>query len=280
MRGSVQAALAAGATKLRTAGIADPATDARRLMAAALGTLPARLTLMAAEPMESAAAEAFARMVAARARFQPVAQILGRREFWGLEFAVTAAVLDPRPETETLVACALQGPSPARLLDLGTGSGAILVALLRAWPEARGTGCDLSRPALDVAARNAARHGVAARAALALCDWGEGLEGGFDLVVCNPPYIAQAEVARLPVDVRDWEPHAALTPGPSGLESYARIAPRLPALLAPGGRAFFEIGPSQAAAVRAIFARAGFAETAVHADLDGRDRVVSLRAGR
>ncbi len=273
----VGAALAAAAAELRAAGVADPATDARRLMAAALGVAPARLTLVVRERLEAAQAAEFARMLAARARRQPVAQILGRRVFWGRDFIVTPDVLDPRPETETLVARALDGSPPARLLDLGTGSGVLLVSLLCEWPRARGTGCDVSEAALAVAARNAAAHGVAARATLKLADWGEGIAGGFDVVVCNPPYIAAAELACLAPDVRDWEPHAALSPGPTGLESYAAIAARLPSLLAPVGRALFEIGEGQAGAVTAIFAAVGFGGASVHRDFDGRDRVVCLR---
>jgi release factor glutamine methyltransferase len=269
------AALAAGAARLKAAGVPDPARDARRLMAAALGIEPGRLVL-ADDALPATAAAAFARMVAERARFRPVAQIVGQRAFWGREFAVTANVLDPRPETETLVARALDGPEPATILDLGTGSGAILVTLLAEWPAARGLGTDVDAAALGVAAANAARHGVAARAAFRRADWTEGLGDTFDLVVSNPPYIPAAEVDRLAPDVRDWEPRHALTAGPTGLESYRRIAAGLARVLAPGGRALLEVGAGQGAAVAALVRDAGFS-TRLHPDLDGRDRVVEAR---
>jgi release factor glutamine methyltransferase len=268
---SVREALAAGAARLAAAGVADPARDARRLMAEALGLAPDRLTLVLGEAVPGAAAAAFGRMLEERARARPVAQILGRRAFWGREFAVTGAVLDPRPETETLVALALEGARPERILDLGTGSGAILVTMLAEWPEAAGTGTDIDGAALAVAAGNAARHGVAARAAFLRADWTEGVAGGFDLVVSNPPYIPEAEVAGLAADVRDWEPRHALTAGPTGLEAYRRIAAGLGAVLAPGGRVLLEVGAGQGAAVAALFSGAR-----VLPDLDGRDRVVEV----
>jgi release factor glutamine methyltransferase len=274
---SLGAALAEGAARLKAAGVPDPARDARRLMAAALGLAPDRLVL-APEALAEPAAAAFARMVGERARFRPVSQIVGARAFWGRDFLVSAAVLDPRPETETLVALALAGPRAASVLDLGTGSGAILVTLLAEWPEARGLGIDIDPAALAVAAENAARHGVAARAAFRRGDWTEGLAARFELVVANPPYVAAAEVETLAPDVRDWEPRHALTAGPTGLEAYVRIAAGLPAVLAPGGRALLEIGAAQGDAVAELLRRAGLSRVAVHPDLDGRDRVVEAAA--
>lgn len=189
---------------------------------------------------------------------------------------MTGDVLDPRPETEILVARALDGPMPARILDLGTGSGAILVSLLAEWPRAHGLGTDLSEPALAVATRNAVRHGVADRAAFCRADWGAGIEGGFDLVLSNPPYIPAAEVETLSRDVRDWEPRQALTPGPTGLEAYARIAADLRRLLAPGGRALFELGVGQGRDAAALFRAKGFERIAFHGDFDGRERVLAV----
>ncbi len=278
MSGTVAAALRDAATRLAAAGVADPMRDARVLMAAALAVPPFGLTPVLRDPLAPAAAAAFAAHLAARLARRPVAQILGRREFWGRSFAVTGDVLDPRPETETLIALALEGPPPARLLDLGTGSGAILATLLAEWPGARGLGTDLSDAALAVAAGNAARHGVAARARFRRADWTEGLTGPFDLVVSNPPYIPAGAIAGLAPEVRDWEPRLALTPGPRGLESYERIAAGLGALLAPGGRGLFEIGADQGAAVSALFRAAGFVRVTLHPDLDGRDRVVAVAA--
>ncbi len=276
MTGTVRAALAAAAARLAAEGVPDAARDARRLMAAALGVAPDRLALALPEGLPPAAGAAFEAMVAERARFRPVAQILGRRAFWGRDFAVSAAVLDPRPETETLVALALAGPAPATILDLGTGSGALLVTLLAELPGARGLGTDTDAAALALAAENAARLGVATRAEFLRADWTDGVAGRFELVVANPPYIAAAELETLASDVRDWEPRHALTAGPTGLESYARIAPGLSGVLAPGGRALLEIGAGQGAAVAALLTAAGFARVAVHPDLDGRDRVVEV----
>ncbi len=271
---TVRAALAEATAALSAAGVPDAIRDARRLMAEALGIGPERLTLVTGEPLAPPAASAFARMTAERARFRPVAQIVGRRAFWGRDFTVTGAVLDPRPETETLVAAALAGPTPATLLDIGTGSGVLLVTLLAEWPEAQGVGTDIDAGALAVAAANAARFGLADRCRLALGDWYAGQGGPFALVVSNPPYIPADEIAGLAPDVRDWEPRHALTPGPTGLESYAAIAAGLDAVLAPGGRALLEIGPTQATAVTDLLAAAGFGAITVHRDLDGRDRVV------
>jgi release factor glutamine methyltransferase len=185
-------------------------------------------------------------------------------------------VLDPRPETETLIARALAGAPPRRVLDLGTGSGAIIVTLLAEWPNAAGLATDVSGAALEVASANAAAHDVAGRVEFRQVDWLDGLTGCFDLVVSNPPYISRAELAGLAPDVRDWEPALALSPGPTGLESYQAIAPRLAAALAPGGRALFEIGADQGAAVREIFCAAGFRSVAIRPDLDGRDRVIEI----
>jgi release factor glutamine methyltransferase len=271
---SIRAALARATATLAAAGVHEPARDARRLMAAALGIAPERVTLAAGDPLAPAAAAAFARMVDERSRFRPVAQIVGRRLFWGRDFAVTGAVLDPRPETETLVAAALAGPEPATVLDLGTGSGAILLTLLAEWPAARGLGTDIDAAALAVAAGNAARLGMADRARFARADWTDGIGERFDLVVSNPPYLAAAEIPALAADVREWEPRHALTPGPSGLEAYRRIAAGVPRVLAPGGRALLEIGPTQGRAVAALLGAAGLARVSLHRDLDGRDRVV------
>lgn len=272
---TVRARLAEGTAALAAAGVPDPGRDARRLMAAALEVPADRVTLLLGDPLPEAAAGVFGRMLAERARFRPVAQIIGRRAFWGRDFVVTEAVLDPRPETETLVALALAGPVPGRVLDIGAGSGAILLTLLAEWPGARGLGTDIDEAALSVARENARRLGVADRADLVRADWLDGVEGAFELVVSNPPYIAAAEVEDLAPDVRVWEPRHALTPGPTGLESYEAIAEGLGRVLAPGGRLLVEIGVGQGAAVARILAGAGLAEVRVHPDLDGRDRVVS-----
>lgn len=274
---TVGAAMAAAVPRLAAAGVDGAARDARVLMAHALGIGPDRVLLAAGDPLPPGAAAAFAAAVAARLRRQPVAQITGRRLFWGRPFRVTPDVLDPRPETETLIAAALEAPF-ARVLDLGTGSGAILCTLLAERPGATGLGSDLSAAALAVAQGNAQALGLGARAAFRQADWWAGIEGRFDLIVSNPPYIAAAEMAGLAPEVRDWEPHLALTPGGDGLDAYRAICAGAPAHLAPGGRLLLEIGPAQGAAVAALARAAGLPQVAVLPDMDGRDRVVTARA--
>lgn len=268
--------LAEGVARLAAAGVADPARDARLLLARALDLAPGRLTLVLGDTLPEGAGDRFAALVADRARRRPVSQILGTRAFWGRDFAVTSDVLDPRPETETLVAHALDGAPGRRVLDLGTGSGILLVTLLAEWPEAVGTGTDRSAAALAIAGENAARHGVAGRADLVETDWASGISGPFDVIVSNPPYIPAAEVADLAPEVRDWEPRAALTAGETGLEAYTRIASDLPRLLAPGGRAILEFGVGQGAAVAEIFTAQGFARIGFLRDMDGRDRAITV----
>jgi release factor glutamine methyltransferase len=202
---------------------------------------------------------------------------LGKRSFWKADFHVDDSVLDPRPETEVLIAAALDGPAPGRVLDLGVGSGCILLTLLSEWPDARGVGVDASPAALAVAAGNAARLGVAGRADLRPGDWGRGVDGPFDLIAANPPYIAEDEMPGLSPEVRDWEPRMALTPGGDGLDAYRAIAADLPRLLAPGGRALLEVGPTQAGAVAALLTAAGLGAIRVHDDFDGRGRTVETR---
>lgn len=275
---SLRQALAETAAQLRSGGIPDPGRDARLLLAKAAGLPPDRVMLEPEIALAPAAAARLTAMVTARLARQPVAQILGRRQFWGRDFRVSRDVLDPRPETECLVALALEGRPADRVLDLGTGSGAILLTLLAEWPAARGLGIDASPAALAVADANAVALGLAARVDLRPGDWLEGVTGLFDLVVCNPPYIAAAELPGLAPEVIRWEPLAALSPGADGLAAYAQIAPRLRAVLAPGGRALFEIGPSQGAAAAALFRAEGFAAVQVHPDLDLRDRVIDVRA--
>ena len=274
--GDARRLLAEGVARLAAAGVGDPARDARLLLARALDLAPGRLTLVLGDPLPPGAAERFEALLAERARRRPVSQILGTRAFWGRDFAVTSDVLDPRPETETLVAGALDGAPGRRVLELGTGSGILLVTLLAEWPGATGIGTDQSAAALAVAGANAARHGVGARAELVETDWAAGLSGTFDVIVSNPPYIPAAEVADLAPEVRDWEPRAALTAGATGLEAYARIADALPRLLAPGGRAILEFGAGQAADIAAILAARGFARIGFLRDMDGRDRAITI----
>ncbi|MEO0388905.1 MAG: peptide chain release factor N(5)-glutamine methyltransferase [Pseudomonadota bacterium] len=272
----LQDLLADAVPRLRRAGVASPERDARRLLAHAAGIAPDRIGLAMRDAAPQDLAARLEPLLAARAAHQPVAQIVGARCFWGRMFRVTPAVLDPRPETETLIALALDGPRPSRLLDLGTGSGCLALTLLAECPAARAVATDISRAALGVARASAADLGLSDRVAFQHADWWQGVTGRFDLIVSNPPYIAADEMPELSPDVRLWEDPRALTPGGDGLSAYRALAAGLSAHLLPGGRAFFEIGARQGPAVMALFAAAGF-DAACHPDLDGRDRVVSAR---
>ena len=273
---TVADALRAATAQLTQAGIAAAAGDARHLVAHAIGLDPDRLTLHLTDRLDASAQARLQVALAARARHQPVSQIIGSRLFWGRRFRVTRDVLDPRPETECLIAAALELPF-ARVLDLGTGSGAILLTLLAERPAASGLGTDISAVALAVARANAKSLGLAPSAAFSTADWCAGLAGPFDLIVANPPYIAADEMAGLAPEVRDWEPRLALSPGGDGLEAYRRIAAGVGPLLAPDGVLLLEIGPSQSAPVTALLTAADLRCGPTLPDLDGRDRVAVAR---
>lgn len=265
--------------ELESAGIAGPVIDARLLVEAAAGATRADIVT---DPYRALTAEQEARLIdylARRARREPVSHILGRKGFWKIMLQVTADVLTPRPDTETVVEYVLRDfPEHARwsVLDLGVGSGAILLAILAERPAARGLGVDLSEEALAVARENAANLGLAGRTALLRGDWTYGLEdGSFDLVVSNPPYIASAVIAELEPEVRDYEPRMALEGGADGLDAYRVLAPEILRVLKPGGRFAVEIGYDQKAAVEALFRAAGAAEVVTLPDLANRDRVVA-----
>lgn len=277
MTADPSAALRAAIARLTSAGVDDPACDARRLMEHAAGIAPGMLSVRLVDGLQEGALAAFDALVARRAAREPVSHLTGRRAFWGRDFIVTPDVLDPRPDTEALVAEALSAPF-SRVLDLGTGSGCILLTLLAERPAAAGTGVDLSAAALAVARRNAAALGVAARAELRASDWFAAVPGRFDLIVSNPPYIAAAEMPALAPEVRDHEPGMALTDGADGLTAYRAIAAGAPEHLTPGGRLLLEIGWTQGVAVAALLRQAGLSDVRVLPDLDGRDRVVAARA--
>lgn len=271
---TAQAALAAALRHLEVAGIEGAGRDARILLAEAMGVARDRLLLHLGDDLTPAAQTRFESMIARRAARMPVARIIGRRAFWGRDFTVTEAVLDPRPETEGLIAEALAGPAAQRLLDLGTGSGILAVTLLAEWPGARAVACDISEAALAVAARNAAHHGVDVRLDLIRSDWFAAVPGRFDLILANPPYIAAGEMAGLAEEVRSHDPRAALTDEGDGLTAYRAISAQAGTHLHPGGRLLLEIGWRQGAAVAAFLAQEGFAGVSILPDLAGHDRVI------
>jgi len=267
-------ALTAAAHRL-AAHSATARLDSELLMAHALGVSREALLL---RHLDSAVPAAFAALLARREVGEPVAYITGRRDFWTVELEVGPGVLIPRPDSETLIEAAVEhfrGRAPERILDLGTGPGTLLLAALEQWPAASGLGVDASGRALAYARRNAERLGLAGRAELRLGDWTAGIEGPFDLILCNPPYIEAGEP--LMRDVADWEPHEALFAGEDGLEAYRRLAPAIPPLLAPGGLACFEVGAFQADAVGPLFEAQGLA-VSHRTDLAGHVRCLALTA--
>ncbi|MDQ2065612.1 peptide chain release factor N(5)-glutamine methyltransferase [Xinfangfangia sp. CPCC 101601] len=267
-------ALAAAVPRLRAAGVEDAPRDARLLLAHAMDLPPERLLMHSSDEMTAPQLQAFEAAVTAREARVPVSQILGRRLFWGRSFRVTAETLDPRPETEVLIEHALSKPY-AQVLDLGTGTGCILLTLLAERPQAQGLGTDIAQETLDVAQSNADSLGLGARARFTKANWLDGITGSFDLIVSNPPYIALDEMAELAPEVRQHEPQRALTDGADGLTAYREIAAGALRLLAPGGRLLFEIGPTQGSAVAQLLEQAGFVQVEILPDLDQRDRVVA-----
>lgn len=268
--------LAQGTRRLTVAEVPNPGGDARRLMAHVLKVPPGRLTLFLPEPVDPELEVIFLTLVERRADRVPVSHLVGRRMFYGREFLVTPEVLDPRPETETLIEVALSAPF-ATVLDLGTGSGCILLTLLAEREDAVGYGTDLSPAALNVAYWNRNALGLEGRAELAEGRWFQALrdvEERFDLIVSNPPYIAVNEMPFLAPEVRDHEPRLALTDEADGLTAYHAILDGYTAWLAPGGRLVVEIGARQGMAVMDLFIAAGLKGVRLIPDLDGRDRVV------
>ncbi len=274
---AVNEALTTATKWLTDAGIPNADVDARILLAYAMDYEPSRLMLIGDEEVHPEVFRTFDGYLAAREKFQPVSQIIGGREFWGRWFVVTPDVLDPRPETESLIETALQHGPFQRILDLGTGTGILAVTLTAEWPDARAIAIDISSEAIAIATKNAAAHDVADRVNLIVSNWYDAVAGQFDLIVSNPPYIAAAEMAELSPDVRNWEPFLALTPGGDGLEAYRMIAAALNEFLADDGLALFEIGHTQGADVADIFRAAGFANVTVSQDLGGKDRVVVVK---
>ncbi|WP_290560874.1 peptide chain release factor N(5)-glutamine methyltransferase [Aestuariivita sp.] len=271
-------AMVAATARLRAAGVRDPARDARVLLAHAARIEAARVTLIAPEDLEPEIEERFDQLISLRAVRVPVSHLLGERDFYGRRFKISRDVLDPRPETETLIEAALT-QNFSDVLDLGTGSGAILVTLLAENPQATGLGVDLSEAACLQASANAVLHRVDGRADIRQSDWFSAVTGRFDLIVSNPPYIAADEMSALEDEVRKHEPEMALTDGGDGLSAYRAIARGAPRHLTPGGRLMVEIGATQGASVARILSEAGLSGVQILPDLDRRDRVVTARLG-
>lgn len=264
------------AAALSAAGVSDAQRDARLLARHAFGLDGPGLLVAESAPPEPDGLARFDAAVARRARRAPLSHIVGTRQFYGRAFRIDGRALDPRPESETLVAAALAALSAVaepRLLDLGVGSGCLLLTLLAERTDASGLGIDASADALALAAENAAALAVADRLELRRGDWLDGVDERFDAVLCNPPYIAEQEIATLAPEVRDHEPIGALTPGGDGLDVYRRLAPAIGEVLKPSAQAFFEIGRGQADAATAPFRAAGLSVSHV-ADAGGVARVL------
>jgi release factor glutamine methyltransferase len=275
-------ALASLEKTFKIAGIENPAREARVSLCAASGISPVALIVEPREPLGPAAWKV-QEVAERRAAGEPLSRIVGKREFWGLSFAITSHVLDPRPETETIVEAALsilsdRREDPLCVLDLGVGSGVLLCALLTAFGAARGIGVDISADAADVAQGNLQACGLSLRAEIRVGDWMSGLEGRFDLIASNPPYIPTADLAGLPREVRDFDPWLALDGGIDGLVAYRRILTESRRILAPRGWLLVELGVGQATDVTAIANQCGFTDATTYQDLGGVDRVVALRA--
>ena len=270
---TVEALLRDAEERLEAAGVPSPRADARLLLRAALDRSAEALIRDPRAPVDRGGADRFLSWIARRCGREPVSRMLGRREFWSLDFAVVPETLDPRPDSETVVAAALdwcvRRPGPVRVLDLGTGTGCLLLAVLKEQPDASGTGTDIATGAVAAASRNAARLGLAERASFRCTDWDAGIDGAFDLILSNPPYIAAAEIGTLEPEVALWEPRSALDGGADGLNAYRRLAPAIAGRLSPGGAAFLEIGAGQEISVEAIMAAVGLARFVRETDLGG-----------
>ncbi|MBY8975650.1 peptide chain release factor N(5)-glutamine methyltransferase [Rhodobacteraceae bacterium NNCM2] len=265
-------AISDAAARLAAAGVPDSDRDARLLYRWAASLSGAALSASMRDPAGEGELQRFETAITARITRKPVSQIIGKRAFWGREFIVTPDVLDPRPESECLISRALAQPAK-RVLDLGTGSGCLLLTLLAEWPEATGLGVDLSAAALEVARENANRLDLTPRVTFAQGNWFDPVDATFDLIIANPPYLSAEDMEKISPELAH-EPALALSPGGDGLESYRHIAAGVFKYLNPNGRVLFEIGASQGDAVAEILRIAGMPDVTVHPDLDGRDRVV------
>lgn len=271
---AIKDALNAATVRLAAAGFAEAGREARAILAALLGN---RSALYGAGFLTAEQSARFSSFVERRAAHEPLGRILGQREFWSLSFQLSPQTLEPRPESETLVEAVLRQvdrAAPLRLLDLGTGSGCLILALLSELPKATAIAVDRDQGALTQAEKNAAALGLKDRVRFVLSDWGAALDESFDVIVSNPPYIATVELAELAPEVRLFDPRLALDGGPDGLAAYRALLPDARRLLRSGGLLALEIGFDQAGSVSALVQAAGFAQLRVQNDLAGQARVV------
>ena len=266
---------------LAKAGIEQAGRDARLLFAHALGVGAEALIVDSDAAITPAEQHLVDVLLRRREKREPVSRIKGKKEFWSLTFTVSAAVLDPRPDSEVLVEQVLSKIGDRRrslrLLDLGTGSGCLVLSLLSELPAATGLGVDISPGAVDLARSNAERLGMANRCQFVVGDWNESIEGSWDVVVCNPPYVESALIASLEPEVRDFDPRSALDGGSDGLAAFRGIVPRLPRILNPGGWAAFEADPAQTKVLAGMMLATGFEDVSFASDLAGRSRCVLAR---
>ena len=275
---SIRDLLHDAAERLSGAGVDSARVDARLLLAGAMGISREQLIAAIRQPTRAEAAK-FQTLIDRRMAREPLAYITGHREFWSLDLEVGPGVLVPRPETETLVEAALSlfpdRAAPLSVADLGTGSAAILIAVLKEFPKAQGKGFERAPEALRYARANLSTHGLSGRAEIIAADWNDAPAQQFDLILSNPPYIPRADIAALEPEVRLYEPHAALDGGPSGLDAYRALAGLLPKLLRPGGVVLLELGHGQAEQVKPLFRDLGILRLVP--DLAGIPRVLVLK---
>lgn len=273
-------AVTAAAARLAAAGVPEPRREARLLVALALGVEPGAVLGYPERGLDPAARTRLAALTTRRAAREPFSRLAGRRGFWSLDFEISPATLDPRPDSETLIEAALtllpDRAAPRRVIDFGTGSGCLLLALLSELPKATGVGIDILPEAAATARRNAAALGLADRAHFIVGHWSGAIVGQADVILANPPYISTEEIDSLAPEVARYEPRTALDGGADGLAAYRQLASEIARLLAPDGLAFIEVGAGQAAAVQRLMAATGLALTGLHRDLAGIERCVVL----
>ncbi len=277
---TVAAMLGEAAARLAASGIDQPRQEARLLLAASIEADAATILSYPDRLLVEAERRRFDALVARRAAHEPAARLIGRREFWSLDFALAPETLVPRPDSETLVEAALVNihdrGAPLRILDLGTGTGCLLLALLSELPAATGIGVDIAPNAAQTAQRNAMALGLAGRAGFFVGSWAEAIAGRFDVILTNPPYVSSTAIAALAPEVACYEPRRALDGGPDGLDAYRVLAPEMARLLGNGGFVACELGVGQAGSVTAIMRQVGLAIAEIHRDLAGIDRGLIL----